>query len=83
VGSKIFVGKPLGAVAALVGEAEGVLANDSGIGHIAAAMGRRTAVIFTGVTDPRICGPLGPADKVSVFAPDVTPAHVARHIAGR
>lgn len=33
--------------------------NDSGMSHIAAAMGRPTLVIFTGETKPEICGPLG------------------------
>lgn len=35
------------------------IGNDSGLGHIAAAMGRKTISIFTGDTDPQLCGPLG------------------------
>lgn len=34
--------------------------NDSGLGHVAAAMGTPTCVLFTGETEPAICGPLGP-----------------------
>lgn len=33
--------------------------NDSGLGHIAAAMGRPTLALFTEETRPGICGPLG------------------------
>lgn len=33
--------------------------NDSGLGHIAAAMDRRTFAIFTGTTNPLLCEPKG------------------------
>lgn len=47
--------------------------NDSGLGHIAAALGRLTVSIFTGATDPALCAPLG-ADAHVLRAGD--PDHV-------
>lgn len=45
--------------------------NDSGLGHVAAAMGRLTVSVFTGATDPVLCRPLGRnAHVVQVGEPD-------------
>jgi ADP-heptose:LPS heptosyltransferase len=76
-GAKVAAGRPLGEVVALLSEARGVAANDSGIGHLAAALGRPTASIFTGETNPALCRPLGPPDCVEVFALGATPEDVA------
>jgi ADP-heptose:LPS heptosyltransferase len=74
--SKEYVGRPLGRVLALLSAATGVLANDSGIAHLAAALGRPTAAVFAGHTDPARCGPLGP--RVRIFGSGTTPADVTR-----
>jgi heptosyltransferase-1 len=66
-GAKTFTGAPIGRVVALLSEAAGVLANDSGVAHLSAALGRRTAAVFTGATDERICRPLGPDDAARTF----------------
>ncbi len=78
--ARVSVGRPLGEVVGLLSEACGVVANDSGIAHIAAALGRPTAAIFTGETDPRLCRPLGPPGCVNVFGPKVRPHDVASAI---
>jgi len=79
-GAHVFVGRPLGHVVALLAGARGLAANDSGLAHLAAALGRRTAAVFTGATDPALCGPLGPAGCVAVFGADAPPAEVAGHL---
>jgi ADP-heptose:LPS heptosyltransferase len=73
-----FVGKPIGQVVALLTGAQGVLANDSGLAHLAAAYGRPTAAVFTGATDPLVYAPLGPAAKA--FGADATPEAVAEFL---
>lgn len=73
-----LIGRPLGEIVSLLGLAAGVAANDSGIAHLAAALGRPTAAIFTGATDPRRCGPIGPAAKV--FVAPVEAAAVAEFL---
>jgi heptosyltransferase-1 len=67
-GAKIVVGRPIGQVVALLSGAAGVVCNDSGLGHLAAALGVRTASVFTGATDPATCRPLGPDDCSAVFS---------------
>ncbi len=79
-GAKVLCGYPIGRVVALLEQAAGVLANDSAIGHFAAALGRPTAVVFTGATDPTLCGPLGPDDMVRVFDADTAPAEIVAHL---
>jgi heptosyltransferase-1 len=81
-GACLFVGKPVGQVVALLSAAEGVLANDSGVAHLAAAMNRRTAAVFTGATDPRLCRPLGQEGMVGVFARDASAERIAAHLLG-
>jgi ADP-heptose:LPS heptosyltransferase len=81
-GAKTWTGRPIGEVVALLGEARGVLANDSGVAHLAAALGRPTAAVFTGATDPQLCRPLGQAECVRVFGPGDAPAAVAAHLLG-
>ena len=73
----VFIGRPLGEVVALLSLAAGVAANDSGIAHLAAALGRRTAAVFTGATEPRKCGPLGRPELVRAFFTPVEPGEVA------
>ena len=69
-GASVWTGRPLGRVVALLAEANGTLANDSGIAHLSAALGRPTAAVFTGATDPALCRPLGPAGCANVFRAD-------------
>ena len=71
---------PIGRTAALLQAAAGVLLNDSGLGHLAAAFGRRTAVVFTGATDPRLYAPLGPPGQVKVFQAEAEPASMVAHL---
>jgi ADP-heptose:LPS heptosyltransferase len=71
-GGKVCCGRPIGQVVALLAGSSGVLCNDSAIGHLAASLGRPTVVVFTGATDPAICGPLGPGNAVEVLR-DCTP----------
>ena len=47
-------------VLGLLGCAYGFVGNDSGIAHLAGAMGVKTVVVF-GPTDPAVYKPLGPA----------------------
>jgi len=79
-GAKVLCGEPIGRVVALLGEAAGVLANDSAIGHFAAALGRPTAVVFTGATDPALCRPLGPSERVKIFSAEAVPAEIAAYL---
>jgi ADP-heptose:LPS heptosyltransferase len=51
---------PLSDVLAVLSCSRAFLGNDSGITHLAAALGIRTVVVF-GPTEPAIYGPLGPA----------------------
>jgi heptosyltransferase-2 len=62
----------LPALAGLLASADAVLANDSGVAHLAAALGRPTAVVF-GSTDPRWTAPRGPAVRVLVDPPSCAP----------
>jgi ADP-heptose:LPS heptosyltransferase len=81
-GAVTFVGRPIGQVVALLATAEGVLANDSGLAHLAAALHRRTATIFTGVTDPCVCRPLGQGELAADFDAGISPERVAAHLLG-
>jgi hypothetical protein len=54
---------PLADVVAVLSNAAGYLGNDSGITHLAAALGVRTVAVF-GPTDPVLYAPLGPAVTV-------------------
>ena len=57
---------------ALLGGAAAVVANDSGVAHLAAAAGRPTVAIF-GSTDPRWTGPRGPRARVVTRPPACSP----------
>ncbi|MBA2320807.1 MAG: hypothetical protein H0V89_06595, partial [Deltaproteobacteria bacterium] len=52
------------------------LGPDSGPSHLAAAVGTRTGVVFTGATDPRSWAPLG----ATVWRAEVEPAEIARWV---
>lgn len=73
-----YSGQPLGRVMALLGESAGLLCNDSGLGHLAAALGRPTAVVFTGATDPAVCRPVGA--QVRVFAAPASVEPIADYL---
>jgi ADP-heptose:LPS heptosyltransferase len=81
-GGRVLAGRPIGRVAALLAEARGVLSNDSGIAHLAAAMGRRTAAVFTGATDPATCRPLGREPAVHIFRAGDPPESIVAHLLG-
>ena len=74
----VQVGAPIGRLCGLLSGAAAVVCNDSGIGHLAAALGRRTVALFTGVTDPFCCRPLGRSVTViEANAQPVEPERVA------
>jgi hypothetical protein len=54
---------PLAEVLAVLSNAAGYIGNDSGITHLAAALGVRTVAVY-GPTDPALYAPVGPAVKV-------------------
>jgi ADP-heptose:LPS heptosyltransferase len=56
-------GVSLSRLAALLSESRGYMGNDSGVSHLAAALGVPTIAVF-GPTDPAVWAPLGP--EVSV-----------------
>jgi len=60
--------EPLDRVAALLATAGGFIGNDSGVAHLAAAVGTATVAIF-GPTDPQVWSPLGPCVRVVAPAP--------------
>ena len=62
----------LAALTGVLAGADAVLANDSGVAHLAAALGRPTAVVF-GSTDPRWTAPRGPAVRVLAEPPTCAP----------
>lgn len=63
--AKCFTDLSLMQVLALLSCTDAFLGNDSGITHLAAALGIKTFVVF-GPTNPAVYGPIGPA--VTVFA---------------
>jgi len=79
-GARLFVGRPLGYAVALLAAARGLVGNDSGLAHLAAALGRRTAAMDMGIAEVAIWRPLGPAGRVAVFGADAPPAEVAAHL---
>lgn len=76
----VAAGEELGRIVALLAGSAGLLACDSGLGHLAAAMGLPTAVVFTGATDPRLCGPLGDDRAVRVFQAGDGLDDIVRHL---
>lgn len=60
-------GMPLTLVGALLTRCQALVSNDSGIGHLAAALGMPTLTLF-GPTDPRLWAPLGPRTHI-IHAP--------------
>jgi ADP-heptose:LPS heptosyltransferase len=54
---------PLSLVAAILGRCQAYVGNDSGVSHLAAAVGVPTVAIF-GPTDPDVWGPRGPSVRV-------------------
>jgi ADP-heptose:LPS heptosyltransferase len=58
--AKVLANLSLREVVSVMSCARGYLGNDSGITHLAAALGLPTAAIF-GPTEPAVYGPLGPA----------------------
>ena len=66
---KLLTNLSLAEVLSILGCSRGYIGNDSGITHLAAAVGIRTIVVF-GPTEPAIYGPLGPA--VTILRSDET-----------
>ncbi|MDP7162782.1 MAG: glycosyltransferase family 9 protein [Phycisphaerae bacterium] len=79
-GAVLFIGQPIGEVVSLLDGAAGVACNDSGIGHLAAALGRRTAAIFTAATDPAVCAPIGTGDCARTFSADADITEIANFL---
>ncbi len=67
----------LKATAALVEDADLVVANDSAISHIAAAMGTPVVVVF-GPTDERVCGPVTRKCRVVTSGVSCRPCYFLR-----
>jgi ADP-heptose:LPS heptosyltransferase len=57
--ARSFIGRNLGEVAFLIKQAKGVFCLDTGILHIARALGAPLVCLF-GPSDPRHTGPIGP-----------------------
>ena len=57
---KLLTNLSLAEVLSILGCSRGYIGNDSGITHLAAAVGIRTVVVF-GPTDPTVYAPIGPA----------------------
>lgn len=74
--AKTFL-EPVGPLVALLSKTAGVLSNDSAVAHLGAAIGCRTAVVFTGATDPVQYAPLGTQGNVRVFGLDTEPEQIA------
>jgi heptosyltransferase III len=66
---KLLMNLSLTEVFGVLGCSRGYIGNDSGITHLAAAVGIRTVAVF-GPTDPAIYGPIGPA--VTILRSDET-----------
>ena len=70
-------GRSLAEVARLFADASGVIANDSGIAHLAAGLGVPTVAIF-GPTDPAVWRPRGPIVRVCGGTPGASWPHAGR-----
>ncbi|MDA8432728.1 MAG: glycosyltransferase family 9 protein [Nitrospiraceae bacterium] len=64
---EIVAGRPLSSIASVLMASSLYVGNDSGITHLAAALGRPVVAIF-GPTDPAVWAPLG--DKVKIIRAD-------------
>lgn len=75
-GRLAIVAEPsLDAAISFLSGCRGVVGNDSGLAHLAAAFGRTTIVIFTEETEPSRCTPIG--EKVTILRKrQVTPDQV-------
>ncbi len=67
-GFEVASGMDLTGVAALLGVADAFLGNDSGVSHLASAVGARGVALF-GPTDPRQWGPLLPNVRAVALEP--------------
>ncbi len=59
----------LAEVVGLLSSADGFVGNDSGISHLAGALGLKTVAVF-GPTDPSVYGPVGPSVVIVRYAQD-------------
>ncbi|NDE07877.1 MAG: hypothetical protein EBZ89_10905, partial [Chloroflexi bacterium] len=71
---RVIRGRSLADVARLFANASGVIANDSGIAHLAAGLGVPTVAIF-GPTDPAVWRPRGPNVRVCGGTPGASWPH--------
>jgi ADP-heptose:LPS heptosyltransferase len=67
--ARLITNLPLTDVLAVLSCARGFVGNDSGITHLAAALGIRTVAVF-GPTNPAVYSPIGPS--VTIFRSDTT-----------
>ena len=82
----VLVDIGLSDVLAILSCAEAFIGNDSGVSHLAAALGRPTCVLF-GPTNPCVYRPLGPkvytvCDPQESFAQAPSPAHQEQVLQG-
>jgi ADP-heptose:LPS heptosyltransferase len=80
--SRVVTGEPLGRVLSLLEGTAGAVTNVSGLGHLAAAYGRRTAMVFRDPIERQIGCPVGPDGCARLFAPDTSPASIVEHVRG-
>jgi heptosyltransferase-3 len=66
--AEIVFGKPLTFIVSVLAASSLYVGNDSGITHLASALGRPSVAIF-GPTDPSVWGPLG--SNVRIIKPDI------------
>lgn len=80
--ARVVTEEPLGRVLALLQGSAGAVTNVSGLGHLSAAYGRPTAMIFRDPIEQQIGRPVGPGGCAMLFAPDTLPERVAEHLRG-
>jgi heptosyltransferase-2 len=68
-GARSLVGRDRPAMLpALLAQLDALVCGDTGVGHLAAALGTPTIALF-GPTDPRLCAPRGPARPIAHAVP--------------
>jgi heptosyltransferase-3 len=79
-GQILLANRPLATVARVLSRCRLYLGNDSGLTHLAAAVGGPAVVALFGPTDPRVWAPLGPRLRILVGPCPQAPCAVGRRI---
>jgi len=79
-GQILLANRPLAAVARVLSRCRLYLGNDSGLTHLAAAVGQPELVALFGPTDPRVWAPLGPRLQILTGACPQAPCAAGRTI---